>query len=123
MTDWGSHGSGDDSERLTPFVMWGAGVESIKYNFEELITLKQVDIAPLMSYLIGVPIPINSIVKKRLILFMSHYCSNSLNILKSFLKGKIPLNILSVSDKEKCLAFKMNAMQILEQLKVVYFNI
>jgi len=33
MTDWGSHGSGDDSERLTPFVAWGAGINSINYGF------------------------------------------------------------------------------------------
>lgn len=32
MTDWGSHGSGDDSERLTPFVTWGAGVNTLKYG-------------------------------------------------------------------------------------------
>ena len=32
MTDWGSHGSGDDSERLTPFVAWGAGINPIKYG-------------------------------------------------------------------------------------------
>ena len=32
MTYQGSHGSGDDSERLTPFVTWGAGINSIKYG-------------------------------------------------------------------------------------------
>lgn len=32
MTDWGSHGSGDDSERLTPFVTWGAGVSTVNYG-------------------------------------------------------------------------------------------
>ena len=26
MTDWGSHGSGDNTERLTPFIAWGAGI-------------------------------------------------------------------------------------------------
>ena len=63
MTDWGSHGSGDDSERLTPFVAWGAGIQKIKFDDQDLFSLKQVDIAPLMSYLVGIPIPINSIVK------------------------------------------------------------
>ena len=43
MTDWGSHGSGDNTERLTPFISWGAGIQSnililnfsfyIKYSF------------------------------------------------------------------------------------------
>lgn len=28
----GSHGSGDDSERLTPFVTWGAGIEPKPYG-------------------------------------------------------------------------------------------
>lgn len=32
MTDWGSHGSGDDSERLTPFVGWGAGFKKHQYG-------------------------------------------------------------------------------------------
>jgi len=78
MTDWGSHGSGDDSERLTPFVVWGAGVNSIKYDSENLLSLKQVDIAPLMSYLIGVPIPINSIVN--ISLYKSSYSLRRLNV-------------------------------------------
>ena len=32
MTDWGSHGSGDDSETLTPFVGWGNGFKMEKYG-------------------------------------------------------------------------------------------
>ena len=32
MTDWGSHGSGDDSETLTPFVAWGNGINYHKYG-------------------------------------------------------------------------------------------
>jgi len=37
MTDWGSHGSGDDSERLTPFVAWGAGISPMKYGIFKYI--------------------------------------------------------------------------------------
>ncbi len=44
MTDWGSHGSGDDSERLTPFVTWGAGINSVKYG-------NQKRIKPFISYI------------------------------------------------------------------------
>jgi GPI ethanolamine phosphate transferase 1 len=57
MTDWGSHGSGDDTERITPFISWGTG---IAHNLE--LSLEQADITPLMSYLIGIPIPVNSVV-------------------------------------------------------------
>lgn len=34
MTDWGSHGSGDDSERITPFLLWGSGISSMLYDKE-----------------------------------------------------------------------------------------
>lgn len=40
MTDWGSHGSGDDSERLTPFVAWGAGFNSQNYGSTFIIFAK-----------------------------------------------------------------------------------
>jgi GPI ethanolamine phosphate transferase 1 len=93
MTDWGSHGSGDDSETLTPFVAWGAGIKDINYSSQNLVNIQQVDIAPLMSHLIGIPIPINSI-------------------------GKLPLSLLDSNQKDKCTSFKMNALQIIEQLKV-----
>ena len=64
MTGWGSHGSGDDSETLTPFVAWGAGIKSMpSQEFDSsMFKLKQADIASLMSVLIGVPIPLNNIV-------------------------------------------------------------
>jgi len=72
----GSHGSGDDSERLTPFVAWGAGINDQKiYDRKNLIDIQQVDIAPLMSYLIGVPIPLNSIVR-----ILHKYCLVILNV-------------------------------------------
>lgn len=59
MTDWGSHGSGSTDETETPFVGWGAGfnIDPIRKNIE------QVDIAPLVSSLIGIPIPVNNEVK------------------------------------------------------------
>ncbi|XP_075849936.1 GPI ethanolamine phosphate transferase 1 isoform X2 [Microcebus murinus] len=79
MTDWGSHGAGHPSETLTPLITWGAG---IKYpqkvsaqQFDDAFLkewrlenwkrrdVNQADIAPLMASLIGVPFPLNSVVK------------------------------------------------------------
>uniref|UniRef100_A0A669CCX0 GPI ethanolamine phosphate transferase 1 n=1 Tax=Oreochromis niloticus TaxID=8128 RepID=A0A669CCX0_ORENI len=82
MTNWGSHGAGHPSETLTPLVAWGAGVQKAKgvtepqpYNdgflqdwkLEHLrrVDVSQADIAPLMASLIGVPIPVNSVVSQR----------------------------------------------------------
>jgi phosphatidylinositol glycan class N len=43
MTDWGSHGSGDNTERLTPFISWGAGIQRkldlYKFNFNFILTM------------------------------------------------------------------------------------
>ncbi|KAG1698130.1 GPI ethanolamine phosphate transferase 1 [Nymphon striatum] len=77
MTNWGSHGSGDPEETLTPFVAWGAGIRqplspgqndlySDKLDFEwnlshvKRVDLNQVDVAPLMASLIGINFPTNS---------------------------------------------------------------
>uniref|UniRef100_A0A2C9JNT5 GPI ethanolamine phosphate transferase 1 n=1 Tax=Biomphalaria glabrata TaxID=6526 RepID=A0A2C9JNT5_BIOGL len=110
MTDWGSHGAGQPHETLTPLVTWGAGIrkpiltsncgaygdkfctawnlESVKRN-----DVQQVDIAPLMSYLIGVPYPMNSI-------------------------GILPIDLLSASEGDKATALLANAEQILAQFQV-----
>lgn len=56
MTDWGSHGAGSDDEVLTPFVAWGAGVKRGGAKLD----IHQIDLAPLISSLIGIPIPVNS---------------------------------------------------------------
>ncbi|XP_062377713.1 GPI ethanolamine phosphate transferase 1 [Sardina pilchardus] len=109
MTNWGSHGAGHASETLTPLVAWGAGVQSAQratthpyddqYQQEwKLDTLRRVDvnqadIAPLMSSLIGVPIPLNSV-------------------------GVLPLNFLNNSQHFKAESMYANSIQILEQFKV-----
>lgn len=37
MTDWGSHGSGDDTERITPFISWGGMI--LFYIFYRFISI------------------------------------------------------------------------------------
>lgn len=78
MTDWGSHGAGLPHETMTPLICWGAGIKSprsaVKSPFVyhdgyseswhlskyERVDVEQVDIAPLLSTLVGVAIPVNS---------------------------------------------------------------
>lgn len=64
MTDWGSHGSGSTDETETPLIVWGAGVSSIGTRYD----LDQADITPLISTLIGIPIPTNNEVSGTVIL-------------------------------------------------------
>lgn len=63
MTNWGSHGSGDPTETDCPIMTWGAGISKKSKNTNYLTAINQIDIAVLMSTLIGVPVPMNSLVK------------------------------------------------------------
>lgn len=72
----GSHGAGDKSETETPLVAWGAGVRgprlstsadpsspaSWRLGHLSRSDVNQADVAPLMASLIGVPVPVNSVV-------------------------------------------------------------
>lgn len=58
MTDWGSHGSGSAHETEVPFIAWGAGIKSDPEEND----VNQADITPLMAALIGLNIPVHSIV-------------------------------------------------------------
>lgn len=72
----GSHGAGDKSETETPLVAWGAGVRGPRPSTDSNPSsptswglghlarndVNQADIAPLMASLIGVPVPVNSVV-------------------------------------------------------------
>nr|DBA24635.1 TPA: hypothetical protein GDO54_012262 [Pyxicephalus adspersus] len=107
MTDWGSHGAGHPSETLTPLVAWGAGIHyprqnqlqhdtlSKEWNLEGIqrTDVNQADVAPLMSALIGVPYPLNSV-------------------------GILPVEYLNSSSLFKAESMLTNAFQILEQFKV-----
>ncbi|XP_056631066.1 GPI ethanolamine phosphate transferase 1-like [Diorhabda sublineata] len=57
MTDWGSHGAGTNHETEVPLVAWGAGIRKNHLRRD----VNQIDIAPLLSSLIGINIPINSL--------------------------------------------------------------
>ncbi|OQV22806.1 GPI ethanolamine phosphate transferase 1 [Hypsibius exemplaris] len=92
MTDWGSHGSGQADETATPIVAWGAGItETLGSGLR--FDVEQADLAPLMSALIGIPIPANSV-------------------------GVLPLDYLNASEAYKTAAFLANAKQIYEQVRV-----
>lgn len=63
ISNVGSHGDGSMSETEVPIVTWGAG---LSLNNEHLISspvsINQADVAPLMATLIGIPIPVHSVV-------------------------------------------------------------
>lgn len=59
MTNWGSHGGSSAHETETPLIIWGAGIQN---NRKKVKDINQVDIAPLISGLLGINYPVNSIV-------------------------------------------------------------
>lgn len=63
----GSHGDGSSSETEVPIVTWGAGLSyAKKYPTSVPVNINQADVAPLMATLIGVPVPVHSIVRIKL---------------------------------------------------------
>lgn len=88
MTDSGSHGAGDDSETLTPIVIWGSAVQ--KYRNTEL-RIEQADLCPLMSFYLGLDYPVNSV-------------------------GRLPIDYLFPIDEDLLHAYVQNTRQLLEQV-------
>lgn len=68
MTSWGAHGTGLQSETETPYIVWGSGIkkpykqrninkdsQTMVWGLEdwERVDIQQIDLASLMSFLIG----------------------------------------------------------------------
>ncbi|XP_030553591.2 GPI ethanolamine phosphate transferase 1 isoform X1 [Rhodamnia argentea] len=118
MSDKGSHGDGHPSNTDTPLVVWGAGVKYPNSAFVsdhsdhgrfvdehmhdmatptawglggiERVDVNQADIAPLMSTLLGLPCPMNSV-------------------------GNLPLGYIDMNEAEEVEAVLSNTKQILNQ--------
>ncbi|ESN91299.1 hypothetical protein HELRODRAFT_108298 [Helobdella robusta] len=108
MTSWGSHGAGDLTETMTPFLAWGAGIrgpllkklrddddggDDWKLNDVVRTDVNQADISALMSTLIGVPIAKQSV-------------------------GTVPTSVLNTSMQFKAHSLLTNLRQVHEQYKV-----
>ncbi|XP_010550128.1 PREDICTED: GPI ethanolamine phosphate transferase 1 isoform X2 [Tarenaya hassleriana] len=119
MSDKGSHGDGHPSNTDTPLVAWGAGIKYPKPTSSdshsdtvskfvdehahdmptphgwglssiERLDVNQADIAPLMSTLLGLPCPVNSV-------------------------GNLPLGYMNLNEAEEVEAVLANTKQILNQ--------
>lgn len=111
MSNWGSHGDGHPDNTRTPLIAWGSGVAkpqlypgetapghddySSDWNLGHVRRhdVAQADVAALMSYLVGVEFPANSV-------------------------GELPLSYLDAHIHEKAEASLVNAQTILEQYRV-----
>ncbi|KAK1755950.1 GPI ethanolamine phosphate transferase [Echria macrotheca] len=111
MSDYGSHGDGHPDNTRTPLIAWGSGVAkpqlfpgevarghdeySSDWNLDHVRRhdVAQADVAALMSYLVGVEYPANSV-------------------------GELPLSYLNADIREKAEATLVNAQGILEQYRV-----
>ncbi|KFD58219.1 hypothetical protein M513_00982 [Trichuris suis] len=99
MTDWGSHGAGSTQETNAPLITWGSGINRMLDTTSSAcwptssLDVDQVDIAPLMSALIGAAFPANSV-------------------------GVLPLEYLNISSRNKALLMLANFKQLLEQMLV-----
>ncbi|XP_075973265.1 phosphatidylinositol glycan anchor biosynthesis class N [Anticarsia gemmatalis] len=100
MTDWGSHGAGDDHETQTPYVIWGSGVKQVSemhldpetngMSLDHRFDINQVDLSPLMSTILSIPVPVNS-------------------------KGKLSTEFLDISFENKAKAIYSNSRQLASQ--------
>ncbi|XP_017145511.1 GPI ethanolamine phosphate transferase 1-like [Drosophila miranda] len=107
MSDVGHHGGGSDMEIEMPFFFWGAGVKHLgppgsQLNFTvnahglqmPLQELEQIQLAPLMSALIGLPPPTNN-------------------------RAPLPLGYLNVSEEYERQALFLNVLQFMAQAQIM----
>ena len=92
-----SHGGSNINLTRTPFIIWGAGIkknEESKIDFDNFkYEISQIDIPALISGLLGINFPMNSL-------------------------GVVPIDIMNISDKIKSKILFGNMMQIYEIYKV-----
>ncbi|XP_017035459.1 GPI ethanolamine phosphate transferase 1-like [Drosophila kikkawai] len=100
MKNSGYHGTSSTYEIETPLFMWGAGVKrtvgpnAVFPTRRNASRLEQIQLAPLMSALIGLPPPMNNI-------------------------AMMPRGYLNVSTEYEVMALHLNALQILHQAEIV----
>ncbi|OJJ46484.1 hypothetical protein ASPZODRAFT_132554 [Penicilliopsis zonata CBS 506.65] len=112
MSDWGSHGDGHPDNTRTPLVAWGSGVAGPKTSEQGIAPghedgfsadwgldhiqrhdVAQADVAALMAYLVGLDFPVNSV-------------------------GRLPLEYIDASPREKALAAFANTQEVLEMYRI-----
>ncbi|KAH8242790.1 hypothetical protein KR032_002158 [Drosophila birchii] len=100
IRDNGMHGCGTPHERETPLLMWGAGVKRVVGpnaafpTRKNISMVKQTQLAPLMSALLGLPPPMNNV-------------------------ALLPAGYLNVSAEYEAIAFHLNALQLLDQAEII----
>ena len=91
------HGGSNPNLTKTPFIIWGSGIknnEESKIDFQNFkYEISQIDISPLISGLLGINFPMNSL-------------------------GIVPIDIMNISDRIKSKILFGNMMQIFEIYKV-----
>ncbi|TDG46975.1 hypothetical protein AWZ03_006679 [Drosophila navojoa] len=107
MTDMGDHGEDSLFEIEMPFIFWGAGIERLESPFKDIYAaktngtpmqfqeLKQEQLAPLMSALIGLPPPLNN-------------------------RASLVMGMMNVSRTYEAHSMYLNARQILAQVEKVF---